>query len=83
MKPLHVVVMGVAGCGKSVAGQGIAVRLGLPLVEGDDFHPPGNIEKMRRGVPDRGIPIGWQVMIGSNLFVHMSISWILSQCSGL
>jgi gluconokinase len=51
MKPLHVVVMGVAGCGKSVVGQQIAARLALPLIEGDDFHPPSNIEKMRRGEP--------------------------------
>jgi gluconokinase len=49
--PLHVVVMGVAGCGKSVAGQQLAQRLGLALVEGDDFHPEGNIRKMREGVP--------------------------------
>lgn len=51
MKPLHVVVMGVAGCGKSLAGACLAQRLGLPLVEGDDFHPDANIEKMRQGVP--------------------------------
>jgi gluconokinase len=49
--PLFVVIMGVAGCGKSVVGQQIAERLALPLVEGDDFHPPGNIEKMRAGTP--------------------------------
>ncbi|HEY8360127.1 MAG TPA: gluconokinase [Ramlibacter sp.] len=51
MKPLHVVVMGVAGCGKSLAGACLAQRLQLPLVEGDDFHPPENIAKMRQGVP--------------------------------
>ena len=39
--------------------------------------------KMRRGSPCRGIPIGWHVMIGSYLFVHMSSSWTLSQYSGL
>jgi gluconokinase len=48
---LHVVVMGVAGCGKSVLGTELAQRLGLPLVEGDDFHPPGNIAKMRQAIP--------------------------------
>ncbi|QJW85245.1 gluconokinase [Ramlibacter terrae] len=51
MKPLHVVVMGVAGCGKSLAGALLAQRLQLPLIEGDDFHPPENIEKMRQSVP--------------------------------
>lgn len=49
--PLHVVVMGVAGCGKSLAGAELASRLGLPLVEGDDFHPESNILKMREGMP--------------------------------
>ena len=50
-EPLYVVVMGVAGCGKSLVGAQLASRLGLPLIEGDDFHPDGNIEKMRQGVP--------------------------------
>jgi len=50
-RPLHVVVMGVAGCGKSVVGERLAARLGVALVEGDDFHPPGNIEKMRQAIP--------------------------------
>jgi gluconokinase len=50
-EPLHVVVMGVAGCGKSLVGAQLAAALELPLVEGDDFHPPANIEKMRQGLP--------------------------------
>jgi gluconokinase len=49
--PLHVDVMGVAGSGKSVLGTELAHHLGLPLIEGDDFHPPGNIAKMRHGIP--------------------------------
>jgi gluconokinase len=49
--PLHVVVMGVSGCGKSAVAAELAARLALPLVEGDDFHPEGNIRKMREGVP--------------------------------
>lgn len=49
--PLHVVVMGVAGCGKSLVGAVLAQRMGIALVEGDDFHPPRNIEKMREGTP--------------------------------
>jgi gluconokinase len=48
--PLHVVVMGVAGCGKSVVGAELASRLALPLVEGDNFHPERNIGKMREGI---------------------------------
>ena len=47
---VRVVVMGVAGCGKSAVGQLIATHLNLPLIEGDDFHPESNVSKMQRGV---------------------------------
>lgn len=50
-RPLHVVVMGVAGCGKSLVGAVLAQRMGIALVEGDDFHPARNIQKMREGTP--------------------------------
>ena len=46
---VRVVVMGVAGCGKSAVGQLIATQLNLPLIEGDDFHPARNVSKMQRG----------------------------------
>lgn len=49
--PTRLVVMGVAGCGKSSLGQQAAAALGLPLLEGDDFHPDANVAKMRAGVP--------------------------------
>jgi gluconokinase len=45
------VVMGVAGCGKSSLGQRCAEALGIPLLEGDDFHSAININKMRSGTP--------------------------------
>jgi len=51
MVPLYAVVMGVAGCGKSLVGTRLAAALGLPLIEGDDFHPAHNVEKMRAGIP--------------------------------
>jgi gluconokinase len=69
--PRHVLVMGVAGCGKSVVGQQLAQKLGLPLIEGDDYHPPANIEKMRQGLPlgdeDRA---GWLAALGTQLQEH-------------
>jgi gluconokinase len=48
---LRVVIMGVSGCGKSSVGEGLAARLGIPYHDGDDLHPPANVEKMRTGVP--------------------------------
>jgi gluconokinase len=47
--PLHLVVMGVAGSGKSVVGAQVSQRLALPLIEGDDFHPASDVEKTRAG----------------------------------
>ena len=47
---VRVVVMGVAGCGKSAVGQLIAAQRSLALIEGDDFHPASNVAKMQRGV---------------------------------
>jgi len=68
MDGVYVVVMGVAGCGKSAVGQRIAQATGLPLIEGDEFHPPANIEKMRRAIPlqdeDR---VGWLDRLGHEL----------------
>ena len=46
---VQVVVMGVAGCGKSAVAQRMARQLALPLIEGDDFHPASNIAKMQQG----------------------------------
>lgn len=46
-----VVVMGVAGTGKTTVGRLLAAALGVPYAEGDDFHPPENIAKMSAGIP--------------------------------
>ncbi len=47
---IQVVVMGVAGCGKSAVAHQIASQLALPMIEGDDFHPASNIFKMQQGI---------------------------------
>jgi len=49
--PRFIIVMGVAGCGKTTIGRGLAARLGVPFHDGDDLHPPANITKMAAGIP--------------------------------
>jgi gluconokinase len=51
MKPVIVVVMGVSGSGKSTVAALLAAALGCQFQEGDDLHPPENVEKMRGGTP--------------------------------
>lgn len=46
-----VVVMGVSSSGKSTVGKALADRLGVPFLDGDGYHPPANVEKMRAGTP--------------------------------
>jgi len=46
-----VVLMGVSGSGKSTIGRLLSQRLGWPFLDGDDFHPASNIQKMSRGIP--------------------------------
>ena len=66
--PAFVVVMGVAGCGKSSLGSALAQAEGLPLIEGDDHHSPASREKMRQGIAltdaDRE---GWLATLGQLL----------------
>lgn len=44
------VIMGVAGCGKSSLGAALAARLQRPLIEGDDHHSAASRDKMRTGI---------------------------------
>jgi len=46
-----VVLMGVSGSGKTTIGELVARRLGWRFIEGDDYHPKENVEKMSAGIP--------------------------------
>lgn len=46
----RIVIMGVAGCGKSSVGEALALRLGVPYRDGDDLHTAESVAKMRAGV---------------------------------
>ena len=64
----RIVLMGVAGCGKSVVGAALAAHLGATYLDGDDLHPAANIEKMSRGEPltdDDRWP--WLALVGQKL----------------
>lgn len=44
-------VTGPAGVGKSSVAAYLSQSLGFPYIEGDEFHPLSNVEKMSNGIP--------------------------------
>jgi gluconokinase len=45
-----IILVGVAGSGKTTVGRILAARLGCEFHDADDLHPPQNKEKMSRGI---------------------------------
>ncbi|KAF4405632.1 MULTISPECIES: gluconokinase [Streptomyces] len=78
-----VVVMGVAGAGKTTIGRMVAGRLGVPYADADDFHPPENIAKMTAGTPlDDEDRRPWLAALGQWLAEHSADGGVVS-CSAL
>lgn len=50
VRPQVVVIMGVAGSGKTVHGRALAAALGWAFVDADEHHTPAHIAKMRAGI---------------------------------
>ena len=46
-----VLIMGPTGAGKTTIGSLLAAQLGWEFADGDSYHPPANVEKMKRGIP--------------------------------
>lgn len=51
MNTRFVIVMGVAGCGKTTVGEALAQHLGWQFYDADGFHPAENVAKMANGTP--------------------------------
>jgi len=77
-----VVIMGVAGCGKSSLGAAIAHACDMQLVESDDFHSAASRVKMTNGIAlndaDRD---GWISALGEQLRNHPN--GLMPTCSAL
>jgi gluconokinase len=50
-QPIVIVLMGVAGSGKTTIGMKLAAELGWEFRDADEFHPPENVSKMSSGIP--------------------------------
>ncbi|MEY8566389.1 gluconokinase [Corynebacterium sp.] len=50
-RPVHLVIMGVSGSGKTTIAEQLEQRTGVPYAEADVFHPEANKKKMGSGQP--------------------------------
>jgi gluconokinase len=80
-----IVVMGVAGCGKSAVGEALATALGAVFIEGDRLHPPENVARMARGEPlTDALRAGWLDAIGQRIAaVAAGGQGVIAACSAL
>ncbi|UCI09791.1 gluconokinase [Mesorhizobium sp. B1-1-8] len=80
-----IVVMGVAGCGKSVVGEALARALGADFVEGDRLHPPENVARMASGQAlNDAMREGWLDAIGERTAASVTGGRkVVAACSAL
>ncbi|MER9332709.1 gluconokinase [Mesorhizobium sp. M0293] len=80
-----IVVMGVAGCGKSAVGTALAAELGVIFIEGDRLHPPENVARMASGEPlTDQLREGWLDAIGERIAESVDNGQgVVAACSAL
>jgi len=80
-----IVVMGVAGCGKSAVGTALAAALGAVFIEGDRLHPPENVARMASGKPlTDQLREGWLDAIGERIAASVGEGQgVVATCSAL
>lgn len=88
-RPVHrhlFIVTGPAGCGKSTVAQFLAKSQDFPYIEGDEFHPASNVEKMAAGTPlNDGDRWDWLIVLREEAVKHLETgaSGVVVTCSAL
>lgn len=63
-----IVVIGITASGKSTLGKALAASLGWVFIEGDAYHPPENVARMRRGLPlDDADRVPWLAVLNRRI----------------
>ena len=84
MNNKSIIIMGVAGCGKTTIGSLVSKQTRSYFIEGDDFHSKENIKKMSSGIPlndsDR---MGWLKSIKDETSKRLKKNNVIIACSAL
>ena len=84
MNNKSIIIMGVAGCGKTTIGSLVSKQTRSYFIEGDDFHSKENIKKMSSGIPlndsDR---MGWLKSIKNEISRQLKKNNVIIACSAL
>ena len=80
-----ILLMGVAGSGKSTIGRRLAAALSWPYYEADDFHSAANRDKMARGIAlDDGDRAPWLASVRAQIDECLAAGQnAVFTCSGL
>ena len=79
-----IIIMGVAGCGKTTIGFLVSKRTGSYFIEGDDFHSKENIKKMSSGIPLNDLDrMKWLKSIKGEASKRLKKNNVIIACSAL
>ena len=78
------VIMGVCGSGKTTIGKALSKILKIPFIEGDDYHPNSNIDKMSCCIPlEDNDRIPWLEILSEKINLRNKEGDIILACSAL
>ena len=83
-KFITILVMGVAGSGKTTIAKMLSKKINAFLIEADDYHSKKNIDKMSSGIPlDDDDRYDWLIKIKEEIDKRKSIQNLVVTCSAL
>ena len=83
-KFVTILIMGVAGSGKTTIAKLLSKKINAFLIEADDYHSKNNIDKMSAGIPlDDDDRYDWLIKIKEEIDKRKSFQNLVVACSAL
>ena len=83
-KFVTILIMGVAGSGKTTIAKLLSKKINAFLIEADDYHSKNNVDKMSAGIPlDDDDRYDWLIKIKEEIDKRKSFQNLVVACSAL